>query len=66
MEILGGVCAGAKQVSGGAIAPSGDAGTDVDEINPLGIQFGTEFFSILDGIEAIRSVPKKYQTQTQP
>ncbi len=36
--------------------------TDVDEINPLGIEMWyrmTRRFSILDGIEAIRSVPKK-------
>ncbi len=39
--------------------------TDVDEINPLGIEIWyrtTRCFSILDGIEATRSVPKKYQT----
>ncbi len=39
---------------------------DVDEINPLGIEIWyrtTRRFSILDGIEAIWSVPKKYRTQ---
>ncbi len=38
--------------------------TDVDEINPLGIEIWyrtNRHFSILDGIEAIRSVPKKYR-----
>ncbi len=38
---------------------------DVDEINPLGIEIWyrtTRRFSILDGIEAIWSVPKKYRT----
>lgn len=35
--------------------------TDVDEINPLGIEiwYGT---TTLDGMEAIWSVPKKYPT----
>ncbi len=40
--------------------------TDVDEMNPLGIKiwYGTtRHFSILNGIEAIRSVPKKYRTR---
>ncbi len=40
--------------------------TDVDEINPLGIEIWyrtTRRFSILDDIEAIRSVPKKYRTR---
>ncbi len=40
--------------------------TDVDEINPLGIEIWyrtTRRFSILGGIEAIRSVPKKYRTR---
>ncbi len=40
--------------------------TDVDEINPLGIKIWyrtTRRFSILCGIEAIRSVPKKYRTR---
>ncbi len=40
--------------------------TDVDEINPLGIEIWyrtTRRFSILCGIEAIRSVPKKYWTR---
>ncbi len=40
--------------------------TDVDEINPLGIEIWyrtTRRFSILCGIEAIRSVPKKYRTR---
>ncbi len=40
--------------------------TNVDEINPLGIDVWyrtTRRFSILDGIEAIRSVPKKYRTR---
>lgn len=40
--------------------------TDIDEINPLGIEIWcrtTRHFSILNGIEAIRSVPKKYQTR---
>ncbi len=40
--------------------------TDVDEINPLGIEIWyrtTRSFSILCGIEAIRSVPKKYWTR---
>ncbi len=40
--------------------------TDVDEINPLGIEIWyrtTRHFSILGGIEAIRSVPKKYRTR---
>ncbi len=40
--------------------------TDVDDINPLGIEIWyqtTILFSILDGIEAIRSVPKKYRTR---
>ncbi len=38
----------------------------VDEINPLGIEIWyrtTRRFSILGGIEAIRSVPKKYRTR---
>uniref|UniRef100_A0A672L079 Far upstream element-binding protein 1 n=2 Tax=Sinocyclocheilus grahami TaxID=75366 RepID=A0A672L079_SINGR len=37
-----------------------------DELNPLGIKIWyrmTRRFSILDGIEAIRSVPKKYRTR---
>ncbi len=40
--------------------------TDVDEINPLGIEIWyrrTRRYSILRGIEAIRSVPKKYRTR---
>ncbi len=40
--------------------------TDVDEINPLGIEIWyrmTRSFSILGGIEAIRLVPKKYRTR---
>ncbi len=40
--------------------------TDVDEINPLGIEIWyrtTRRFSKLDSIEAIRSVPKKYRTR---
>ncbi len=40
--------------------------TDVDEINPLGIEIWyrtTRRFSILGGIEAIRSVPEKYRTR---
>ncbi len=40
--------------------------TDVDEINPLGIEIWyrtTRRFSILGGIEAILSVPKKYRTR---
>ncbi len=40
--------------------------TDVDEINPLGIKIWyrtTRRFSVLGGIEAIRSVPKKYRTR---
>ncbi len=40
--------------------------TDVDEINPLGIEIWyrtTRRFSILCGIEAIQSVPKKYRTR---
>ncbi len=40
--------------------------TDVDEINPLGIEIcyrTTRRFSKLDSIEAIRSVPKKYRTR---
>ncbi len=40
--------------------------TDVDEINPLGIEIWyrtTRRFSILNGIETIRSVPKKYRTR---
>ncbi len=40
--------------------------TDVDEINPLGIEIWyrtTRRFSILGGIEAIRSVPKTYRTR---
>ncbi len=40
--------------------------TDVDEINPLGIEIWyrtTRRFSMLGDIEAIRSVPKKYRTQ---
>ncbi len=40
--------------------------TDVDEINPLGIEIWyrtTRHFSILGCIEAIRSVPKKYRTR---
>ncbi len=39
---------------------------DVDENIPLGIEIWyrtTRHFSILDGIEAIRSVPKKYRTR---
>ncbi len=39
---------------------------DVDEINPLGIEIWyrtTRSFSVLGGIEAIRSVPKKYRTR---
>ncbi len=40
--------------------------TDVDEIKPLGIEIWyrtTRRFSILEGIEAIRSVPKMYRTR---
>ncbi len=40
--------------------------TDVDQINPLGIEVRyrtTRHFSIFDSIEAIRSVPKKYRTR---
>ncbi len=40
--------------------------TDADEINPLGIEIWyrtTRRFSILGGIEAIWSVPKKYRTR---
>ncbi len=40
--------------------------TEVDAINPLGIEIWyrtTRHFSILGGIEAIRSVPKKYRTR---
>ncbi len=40
--------------------------TGVDEINPLGIEIWyrtTRRFSILGGIEAIQSVPKKYRTR---
>ncbi len=40
--------------------------TDVDEINPLGIEIlyrTTRRFSIIGGIEPIRSVPKKYGTR---
>ncbi len=40
--------------------------TDIDEINPLGIEIWyrtTRSFSIICGIEAIRSVPKKYRTR---
>ncbi len=40
--------------------------TDVDEINPLGIEIWyrtTRRFSILGGIKAIRSVPKQYRTR---
>ncbi|KAL0151063.1 hypothetical protein M9458_053576 [Cirrhinus mrigala] len=40
--------------------------TDVDEINRLGIELWyrtTRGFSILDGIDTFRSVPKKYRTR---
>ncbi len=44
----------------------GNKTVDVDEVNSLGIEIWyrtTRRFSILDGINAIRSVPKKYRTQ---
>ncbi len=40
--------------------------TEVDDINSLGIEMWyrmTRHFSILGGIEAIRSVPEKYRTR---
>lgn len=40
--------------------------TDINEMNPLGIEIWcrtTSHFPILDCIEAVWSVPKKYQTQ---